>query len=408
MENDNFTATKDSRSFKGLASGTIFIDTRRKVKDKSRPKAETYPVKIRITYKGNRAYYSTGAKVTKEEWPLLDSHPNKTWKTIKETYDDIEKYISELDGFSFDGLGILMGRGDKGDVYGQFDAEIKKMRKAGRISTAISFECTKKSIENFAGQELKFNAINKTWLEHYQDYMENTAKNKVSTRSIYLRALRSLINKSGNPDPFAGGKFEIKQGTGRIIALSRVEMDRLLAYPVVDGSVTHKMRDLFEFSYRCNGINPKDIINLTWKENLINHKYIVWIRAKTARKNAKERIIKAKVSDRMQSIINRWGVNESPYIFGYLDNDMKPDKKYMVCQNLVSLMNTHLNIITKAIGMQHITSYTARHSYANIMKNDVPLSYLSQSLGHATFNQTMTYTNRLDDEDIDKFSKILD
>jgi len=409
MKDKEFVPTKDSREW-GLVSGAAFLDTRRRVTDKSRPRAETYPVKIRITYKGRRTYYKTGAKITKDEWPLIDATTNKKWKDIKDFHNIIEGHVKEMNAkgeFSFDNLNVLMARGDKGDVYVQFDTHTKALRLQGRINTAISFECTKESITRFAGQELKFSSINKNWLERYEAYMESI-KNKRTTRSIYLRTLRSLINKTGNPDPFAGGKFQIKKGEGRSIALTRDEMNKLLSYPLVNLSVTHKMRDLFEFSYRCNGINPKDIINLKWEDNVISDKYIIWKRSKTARKNSTERWIKAKITDRMKAIITSWGIRDNPYVFGYLTDDMTEERKHVICQNLISVMNDHLNIITKILGLPHCTSYVARHSFASLMKNEAPLAYISGALGHASLVQTQDYLGKFEDDDIDKYSKILD
>ena len=44
------------------------------IPDNRRPKSgERFPLKLRITFKGERKYYATGYDATQEEWDLINS-----------------------------------------------------------------------------------------------------------------------------------------------------------------------------------------------------------------------------------------------------------------------------------------------------------------------------------------------
>lgn len=403
---EDFTPTKNSEEL-GLVSCAIFIDTRRPVTDKSRPKSETYPVKIRVTYRGNRVYYSTGAKVTKSEWLNIDSKTSKVWTSINVRYKIIKERIDESNGdFSFDKLNVLLGRGKKSDVMSHFETHIKELKRKGLLGTAITYECAMSSIKKYWPDKLSFDRINKQWLEGYEQHMKDIG-NRTTTRSIYLRALRALINRTpGRADPMGNGRFEIKNGSGRSMAMTKEQINRIFAYDIVNRSTTHKCKDLFEFSYRCNGINFKDMIALQWKD-IVNNE-IIWLRAKTERKNPKERFIHSYITEQMQVIIDRWGNKESKYVFGFLNDKMTPVQKSVCCKNIIRLTNKHLKIITDEIGLPHVSTYTARHSFASVLNtNKVQISAISELMGHSSILQTQSYIGHLSHSDRKEISEVL-
>lgn len=101
---------------------------------------------------------------------------------------------------------------------------------------------------------------------------------------FYFRNLKCILNiarKDGiikeSQYPFGKGKYEVPTGCGRKLALNLKEIKKIITYN--DGTQkTEIYRDLWFFSYLCNGINFRDLLYLQYS-NIINGE-ICFIRAK--------------------------------------------------------------------------------------------------------------------------------
>ena len=386
----NIAHTKHAINW-GPVTGALYFDDRRAKKN------GLFPVKIRITFKRERLYINTGYAFTVKDWERFNSSIKEIRKAriaILKQYEITGNAIEDMNGrgeFSFALLNRHLGRGKKDDVFSQFEGYISDLRKNSQLGTAITYSCALNSIKAFTGsKELLFDRINNAWLDSYENHMIKEG-NKTTTRSIYFRCLRSIINKTNKPNPFGRDKYVIKKGEGRHIGLNRDQINKLMKHEVPYKSTTDEMRDFFYFSYLTNGINIKDMISLTWKDNIQNNE-IVFLRAKTARINSTERIIRAPILKPMQIILDKWSNRGGEYIFNYLTSKMSAEQKRIVCSNLVRLMNKHLNKLAKELGLPHISTYSARHAYAsNLLTNKAPIAFISQQLGHSNIITTQNY-----------------
>lgn len=395
----------------GLVTGCVFFYDYRPVGGENEQKEDNqYPLKIRLTYKRERVYYNTGYSMTIEEWRNYNNGRGAVAdarRGIQQQFEIIAVHVKEINKtgeFSFDLLATIMSRGIKDDVFSAFDARIAELKVAGQVGTVLVYECALSSFRNYRGPgKLPFNKVTKGWLKGYEDAMK---KRSVTTRSMYLRCLRAIINSSGAVSPFGKGKFHIQNGAGRKMALRKPQIKQMMTYEVLPGSTTDKMRSLFYFSYRANGMNIRDLVLLRWKD--IEDGVIKFVRAKTARTGSKERIIMAPVLPEIQEIIDRWGDKDSKYVFGYLNDKMGPDEIMSVTKNLTRLMNKHLAIIAKATGLPKCSSYTARHSYAsNLLRAGAPVELISGQLGHTRIATTQNYLDGFDMDDITKYNQSL-
>jgi integrase len=182
------------------------------------------------------------------------------------------------------------------------------------------------------------------------------------------------------------------------MALSKKQINgTLMNHPVVEGSTTDKMRDLWYFSFLTNGINVKDLVSLKWT-NIVNNE-IHFIRAKTIRTRKDKKTIKAPILPQLQTIINKWGSRDSDYIFGYLQDGLTPDEIRVICQNVTRLMNKHLKAIATEAGLPHISTYTARHSYASVLlRGGASTEFISEQLGHGSIATTAAYLDGFEPE----------
>lgn len=383
----------------GQVTGVIFFDDRRAKKD------GLFPVKFRITFRRDRKYINTGFALSSIDWQRIftaikDKSLIDTRKKIQSQYKVIGDHISEMvdkDKFSFDLLDKRLGRGDKNNVISAFEAQISTLRLNGQIGTAITYKCAMNSLIKYNNDNnvLPFSRINKTWLQGYEKTMIDSG-NRYTTVSMYLRSLRAIFNISETNSPF--DKYKIPKGEGRKMALSKKQINGVLMnHSVINGSTTEKMRDLWYFSYMTNGINVKDLISLKWS-NIVNNE-IHFIRAKTARTREDKKSIKAPILPQMQTIINKWGCRDNTYIFGYMQDGLNGDEIRTVCQNVTRLMNKHLKTIAEEAGLPHISTYSARHSYAsNLLRGGASTEFISEQLGHGSITTTQAYLEGFEPE----------
>ena len=104
--------------------------------------------------------------------------------------------------------------------------------------------------------------------------------------------------------PFGRGRFEMSSAEGRKLALTLEQIKQLITY-TDDNEETEMYRDMWFFSYLCNGINFRDMLYLAY--NNIEGDEICFVRAKT--KNTSKQIctIRAVLTPEMRNIIERWG-----------------------------------------------------------------------------------------------------
>lgn len=393
----------------GLVTGAIFFyDFRAKANG-------TFPVKIRITYKRKRQYHDTGYGLTKEQWKDFNKGRGELRDirvAVQKKLEVIGDHVKDMNAsgnFSLDLLERRLGRGDKNNVISAFKARIAELRSRGQVGTAVTYECAMNSLvkHNNNSEILPFAKITKNWLEGYESKMIE-AKNSYTTISMYLRSLRAVFNLSGIPGPFGKDKYEIPKGGERKLALSLAQINGILMkYSVIPGSTTDKMRDLWYFSFLTNGLNVRDMISLKWSDIYNNELYFQ--RAKTIRtKKDKRKSIIAPILPEMQQIIDKWGNRDSDYIFGYLKPGLSADEIRIICQNVTRLINKHIGDIAKAIGLPHISTYTARHSYAsNLLRAKASTEFISGQLGHADIRTTKAYLDGFDADTRREMNKLL-
>jgi integrase len=394
---------------------SVFFDTRRAVG------GDKYPVKIRVRYKRDRRDYVTGKKLSVEEWNKLPTTKSvkfvKLRDEIQASFKIIDAVVLELfrdDNFTFDALNIRLERSVSDTLNTAFQAKIESLLDNGQIGSYDYYRMTLKCIEKFAGGKIQFASVNVDWLRRYEKHLLATGKG-YTTVGMRCRAIRCMMNdakKAGvikeNQYPFGNGKYEIPTGKSRKLALTLQQIGKIVTY--TDGKeTTERYRDLWFFSYLCNGINFADMLKLKYSN--IQNDEIYFIRAKTIRTSKVKRELQAIVTSEMQAIIDRWGnKNRQPdsYIFDYLKGNETPLQEKTILLEVIRRCNKRLKLIGKAIGVEGISTYTARHSYATVLKRSgANIAYISESLGHADLKTTENYLASFEREEREKNARLL-
>ncbi|MFZ4741608.1 MAG: tyrosine-type recombinase/integrase [Bacteroidales bacterium] len=379
------------------------LNERRQTKD------GLFPIHYRITYNRDRQYYKSGKYCSASDWVLVKDETKKGSKkasiielrkeiqlghdTIK---DNIKVVIENNKGsFSFDKFNNLAKKNLSDTVNSAFLAKIKNTKDEGKIGTSIYYGCALQSIKKYKGESIKFAEITVKWLNDYQKYMlDNNAS--YTTIGMYCRAIRTIINEAKTNSiirdsdyPFGKGKYEIPTGEGRKMALTLQQVGELITADV--NETESKYRDLWYFSYLCNGLNFADLCKL--KKSDIKEGTITFYRQKTINTSKHKVKIEASLLPQMQDIINRWKVNnKSDYIFPFLTGKETPEEIRKVVQNVTHYTNKHIKHVGERIKINGIRTYTARHSFATVLKRSgANISFISESLGHSDQKTTTTY-----------------
>jgi integrase len=191
------------------------------------------------------------------------------------------------------------------------------------------------------------------------------------------------------------------------MALSLEQIGQIAKYD--DGSnATAKYRDYWLFLYLCNCINMADFVKLKFAN--IEDGEIYFVRQKTERINRMRREIRAIVTPEMQAIIDRWGNPPAldSYIFSILNGNENAVTAKKKTQYATRAINKRMAAIGEQLGISHISTYTARHSYATVLKRSgANIAYISESLGHNSLQTTETYLASFEKEERQKNAALL-
>lgn len=388
------------------ATADIYLDPRQKATGKC-------SVKIKVTYNRNRKYFSTGIDLTQNEFEKVmtaqrrNSEQKATLTKLEAFKAKANKIIDNLEVFTFAKFteGYFESRDINSDVSYAFDKKIKELKENGKIGTAVTYECAKNSIIKFKSK-LTFSEITPTLLRKYEKTMLDKQRS-TTTVSMYLRSLRAIYNAQ-NIDktlyPFGRAKDKYTIPTAKNIkkALTLNEVAKIYNYePSTD---TEAMaRDYWIFLYLCNGMNVKDLCLL--KQKNLNKDFLIYERAKTSSTNKEKKQIRIALKPESKAIIHKWGINSSDkeaFIFPYLNNEMTPLIQRKVYQQLTKTINKYIQRITKKLDIpHHVTTYSARHSFATVLKRSgANITLISDLLGHSDVKVTQNYLDSFENDQI--------
>jgi len=386
----------------------LILDSRRELREGA------YPVKIQVVQNRKQRYYSTGKNLTVEEWEKLFDSKSKGLADIRRDLENsfsyiksnVEPLVNEHD-FSFDALNLRLGRGISDNTLNvAFQSKIDVLFGEDRIGTYNYYKDSLKAIEEFGGKNIPLDSVTVAWLKKFERHLLGDGKS-YTTVGMRCRAIRAIMNdalKLGiikeKHYPFGHGKYEIPTGQGRKLALTLQQIKKLVTYTDGSEAIEHA-RDMWFFSYLCNGINFADM--LTLKHSNIKNGEISFLRAKTKATAKVKKEICAIITPEMQAIMDRWGnKDKSPdsYVFNFLKGDESPLKIKARTRDVISNCNRRLRSIGKAIGIEGLSTYSARHSFATVLKRSGSnIAYISESLGHNDLKTTENYLASFEKEE---------
>lgn len=251
------------------------------------------------------------------------------------------------------------------------------------------------------GNDLSFDSFDSHFIMSFETYLKKFVS--MNTSSFYMRNLRAVYNRAVEEGiieqnyPFRHVYTGVDKTIKRAVSLNVIR--RLKNADLNNSPKLAFARDIFMFSFYTRGMAFIDIAYLK-KSNLQNGR-LVYFRRKTKQK------LFIKWEQCMQEIVKRYSNPKSPYLLPILlRSGVKERNDY---RNMSSKINERLRTISQKIGLETpVTMYVARHAWASIAKSkNIPLSIISEGMGHDSEMTTRIYLATLDTQAIDRANNII-
>lgn len=282
--------------------------------------------------------------------------------------------------------------------------QIARLKRLGKIRTSETYTAALRSFSSFMNDtEVLFDQLNADLFAEYEAYLKGRG-NTPNTISFYMRILKAVYNRAvedgltEQQHPFKSVYTGVEKTMKRALSLNDIR--RIKGLDLSLNPIDYA-RDMFLFCFYTRGMSFIDIAYLR-KKDLQNG-----ILSNRRRKTGQQLFIKWERC--MQDILDKYPINETEYLLPIIikrDDDYR--KQY---DNELHRVNHLLKKIGKQLDLPiPLTMYVGRHSWASIAKSrNVPISVISEGMGHDFESTTQIYLASLDTTVVDKANKkILD
>ena len=156
-------------------------------------------------------------------------------------------------------------------------------------------------------------------------------------------------------------------------------------------------------------MNMKDVAQLKWSQ--VEADRLTFFRQKTKlTKKDKQKPITVFLTDFHREVLGQYGTDpeRSEYVFPILEDGMDAEKQHGTVKNFTSYVNQHLAKLCKANGLQKVSTYWARHSFATVaVRKGASMEFMREALGHSDMKTTLNYFAGFDDEAKKEFASTI-
>ncbi len=278
---------------------------------------------------------------------------------------------------------------------------IIQLKRLNRERTAETYTATLNSFMRFRkGNDILLDEISSDLMMEYEAYLKAQGVT-MNTVSFYMRILRAVYNRAvekgltGQRNPFRHVYTGIDKTVKRAIplkAIKRIKELDLSLKPNLDFA-----RDMFLFCFYTRGMSFIDMAYLR-KKDLQNG-----ILSYRRRKTGQQLFIRWEKC--MQEILDKYPVNGTEHLLPIITEPEEDYRKQY--SNELHRVNHLLKKIGRLLELPiPLTMYVGRHSWASIAKSrNVPVSVISEGMGHDSENTTQIYLASLDTSVVDRANK---
>lgn len=281
---------------------------------------------------------------------------------------------------------------------------IGQLKQLGKVRTSETYTAALASFMKFRkGQDILLCEIDSNTVMLYEAWLKSKGVCP-NTTSFYMRILRAIYNRAVEKElteqkhPFKHVYTGIGKTVKRAIPLKTIkhikELDLLLK-PHLEYA-----RDMFLFSFYTRGMSFIDMAYL--KKSDLKNGTITYRRRKTGQQ------LTIKWEKCMEDIIAKYGANTAThYLLPIIINPCSDERTQY--RNAICRINVALKEVARLAGLHiPLTMHVARHCWASVAKSkNIPLSVISEGMGHDSEETTLIYLASLDTSVVDKANSLI-
>ena len=285
-------------------------------------------------------------------------------------------------------------------LFGFMEEVIVNLRKLGKIRISETYTATLNSFCRFREEkDVALDKVDSDIMIAYEAYLK-TSGVSLNSSSFYMRNLRAVYNRAVEKE-LTPQRFPFKHvytGIGKTVKRA-VPIKVIKQIKEMDLSYSSSLdfaRDMFLFSFYTRGMSLVDMAYLR-KKDLANG-----ILSYRRRKTGQQLFIKWEKP--MQEIADKYDTKNSIYLLPIIKHSSIEERtQYIYAGHNI---NRNLKIIGRKLGLSiPLTMYVARASIAK--SKNVPLSVISEGMGHDSEATTRIYLASLDNMAIDKANSLI-
>lgn len=279
---------------------------------------------------------------------------------------------------------------------------IAQLKQLGKVRTAETYTATLKSFMKFQNnQDVPLDGIISDMMLLYEAHLKAKGV-RMNTISFYMRIFRAVYNRAvekgltTQQNPFRHVYTGVDKTVKRAIPIKDIKT--LKDMDLSMNSTLDFTRDMFMFSFYTRGMSFVDMAYL--KKSDIKNGVLTYRRRKTGQE------LTIKWEKCMAEIVAKYPENKTDFLLPIIKEQGNERKQY---DNALHLVNYHLKDLSERLKLQRpLTMYVARHSWASAAKaKNVPLSVISEGMGHDSEATTQIYLASLETSVVDKANKMI-
>ena len=308
-------------------------------------------------------------------------------------------------GYTVDDILVKFNRqADGQSLFPFMQGIIGQLKRLNRVRTSETYAATLASFMKFRdGQDILLCEIDSDTILFYEAWLKANG-NCPNTTSFYMRILRAVYNRAVEKElteqrhPFKHVYTGIDKTVKRAVPLKTIkrikELDLTLK-PHLDYA-----RDMFLFSFYTRGMSFIDMAYL--KKSDLKNGILTYRRRKTGQ------LLTIKWEKCMEEIVTKYaGCSATQYLLPIITNPLVSER--VQYRNALYRVNTALKEVARLVNISiPLTMYCARHGWASVAKSkNIPLSVISEGMGHDSEETTRIYLASLDTCVVDRANSLI-
>ena len=353
--------------------------------------------------KSSIVYFPISVSIERRNY--LQTVANRIAWDIKRLKAIISLYDKRSESYTTDDIVIKFNeQANEQSLFSFMQGVIGQLKRLNRIRTSETYAATLSSFMKFRnGQDILLCEMDSETIMLYEAWLK--AKGICpNTVSFYMRILRAVYNRAVEKElveqkhPFKHVYTGIDKTVKRAVplkAIKRIKELDLTLKPHLDYA-----RDMFLFSFYTRGMSFIDMAYL--KKTDLKNGVLTYRRKKTNQQ------LSIRWEKCMAEIVAKHeGRSATQYLLPIITNPLADER--IQYRNAIYRVNTALKVIAKMVRLSiPLSMYCARHGWASIAKSkNIPLSVISEGMGHDSEETTRIYLASLDSNVIDKANSLI-